>query len=148
MDGSENRQRRCNLVFYGFKDAADETWAQPEKRIIDLCSANLEISLQRRDVECAHRIGRFHQDKHRPIIVQFNHFKDCEQVLTNAKKLKDTNYRISEDFPPSTREARKHLLEFGKASQKTYKLRYDKLTIRNTTYIFYPASEKVIPRPP
>ncbi|KAH9379982.1 hypothetical protein HPB48_015913 [Haemaphysalis longicornis] len=88
MDGSEDRQRRCNLVFYGFEDAADETWAKSEKRIIDLCSAKLEISLQERDVERAHPIGRFHQDKHRPIIVQFNHFKDRERVLTNAKKLK------------------------------------------------------------
>ncbi|KAH9359625.1 hypothetical protein HPB48_000109 [Haemaphysalis longicornis] len=86
MDGSEDRQRRCNLVFYGFEDAADETWAQSEKRIIDLCSANLGTSLQETDVERAHRIGRFQQDKHRPIIVQFNHFKDRERVLTNSKK--------------------------------------------------------------
>lgn len=135
-------------MFYGFEDDADETLAQSEKRILDLCSANLKISLQPRDVERAHRIGRFHQDKHRPIIVQFNHFKDRELVLTNARKLKGTNYSISEDFSLSTRKARKHLLEFGKASQKTYKLRYDKLTIDNTTYIFDHAKEEVIPRPP
>ncbi|KAH8027430.1 hypothetical protein HPB51_005412 [Rhipicephalus microplus] len=46
MDDSENRQRRCNLVFYGFEDASDETWAQSEKRVMDLCLANLEVSVQ------------------------------------------------------------------------------------------------------
>ncbi|KAH9371067.1 hypothetical protein HPB48_013166 [Haemaphysalis longicornis] len=142
MDGSEDRQRCYNLLFYGFEDAADQTWAQSEKRIIDLCSEHLEISLQQRDVEHTHRIGRFNQEKHRPIIVQFKHFKDRKQVLTNAKKLKGTNYSLSQDFSPSTRKALKHLLEFGKASRQTYKLRYDKLTIGNTIYAFDHALKK------
>lgn len=148
MDDSEDRQRRCNLVFYGFEDASDETWAQSEKRFMDLCLANLEVSVQPRDIERAHRIGRFQPSKNRPIIVRFCHFKDRELVLSNAKKLKDTNYSISEDLSPNTRKARKHLIEFGKASRKAYKLRYNKLTIDGTTYVFDRSSEKVIPLRP
>lgn len=148
MDDSEDRQRRCNLVFYGFEDARDETWAQSEKRVMGLCLANREISVQPRDIERAHRIGRFQPSKNRPIIVRFCHFKDRELVLSNAKKLKDTNYSISEDVSPNTRKARKHLIEFGKASRKAYKLRYNKLTIDGTIYVFDRSSEKVIPLRP
>ncbi|KAH8027101.1 hypothetical protein HPB51_002255 [Rhipicephalus microplus] len=105
MDDSEDRQRRCNLVFYGFEDASDETWAQSEKRVMDLCLANMEVSVQPRDIERAHNIGRFQPSKNRPIIVRFCHFKDRELVLSNIKKLKDTNYSISEDLSPNTRKA-------------------------------------------
>ncbi|KAH8030483.1 hypothetical protein HPB51_007368 [Rhipicephalus microplus] len=113
MDDSEDRQRRCNLVFYGFEDASDETWAQSEKRVMDLCLANLEVSVQPRDIERAHRIGRFQPSKNTPIIVRFCHFKGRELVLSNAKKLKDTNYSISEDLSPNTRKTHKHLIEFA-----------------------------------
>ncbi|KAH8009386.1 hypothetical protein HPB51_015709 [Rhipicephalus microplus] len=68
MDDSEDRQRRCNLVFYGFEDASDETWAQSEKRVMDLCLANLEVSVQPEDIERAHRIGCFQPSKNRPIM--------------------------------------------------------------------------------
>lgn len=148
MDGSEDRQRRSNLVFYGFQDASDETWAQSEKRVIDLCLSNLEVPLQSRDIERAHRIGRFQPSKNRPIIVRFCHYKDRELILSNAKKLKGTNYSVSEDFSPNTRKARKHLIQFGKASRKSYKLRHDKLTIDGTTYVFDGSSESVIPHRP
>ncbi|KAH8041744.1 hypothetical protein HPB51_017564 [Rhipicephalus microplus] len=145
MDESEDRQRQSNLVFYGFEDVSDETWAQSEKRVIDLCLADLEVSVQPRDIERAHHVEHFQPNKNRPILAQFSHYKDRDLVLSNAKKLKDSNYSISEDLSPYTRKARKHLIEFGKASRKTYKLRYNKLTIDGTTYVFDRSSEKVIP---
>lgn len=37
-DDAESRSRQSNLLFFGFPDAANETWAESEKAIIDMCS--------------------------------------------------------------------------------------------------------------
>nr|XP_037273875.1 uncharacterized protein LOC119166656 [Rhipicephalus microplus] len=147
LDDSEDRARRSNLVFFGLKDNEHETWEQSEKLIIDFCSASLESSLQPRDIEGAHRIGRFRPNNNRPIIVRFSHFKDKEGVLSRSARLKGTNYKITADFSPATRLARKKLVEFGRTQRKPFKLRYDKLILDNTTYLFDSTEQKVIRQP-
>ncbi|XP_072145327.1 uncharacterized protein [Dermacentor andersoni] len=131
LDDSEDRARRSNLVFFGLTDRERETWAESESLIIDLCCKELNVTVQSVDIERAHRLGKFKVNNNRPIIVKLSHFKVKEQILSQGRKLKGTEYRISEDYSPNTLTARRRLVEFAKKQQKPFKLRHDKLTIGN-----------------
>ncbi|KAH6928409.1 hypothetical protein HPB50_015502 [Hyalomma asiaticum] len=127
VEDMECRSRRCNLVFYGLADKETETWRDSEELVMQHCKKNLDIVVQTRDIERAHRLGAFKHGKNRPIIVKFAHFKDKDHILSEGGKLKGTACGISEDFPPHTRLARRRLVEFAKAQNVPIKLRYDKL---------------------
>ncbi|KAH9367197.1 hypothetical protein HPB48_006125 [Haemaphysalis longicornis] len=144
INDSENRSRRNNLVFYGHQDTQNESWEESEKIVIEHCNRLLQTTVQPRDIERAHRIGTFRAGKCRPIIVKFVHFKDKDHILSLSSKLKDTDFSISQDLSPSTRLARKRLIEFGKTQNSSYKLRHETLTVDNKTYVFDHASNTVV----
>lgn len=148
LDDSNDHARRNNLIFYGHTDSDRETWAQSEELIINLCKNTLKVTLNPRDIDRAHRLGSFHSNKNRPIIVKFTHFKDKDRILSNANKLKNTTYSISQDYSPNTRLIHKQLIAFGKAQSRPYKLAYRKLTIDKVTYILDPTTQTVVPRAP
>lgn len=78
--------------------------------------------------------------------MKFAHFKDKDQILSASWKFKESGVAIAEDFSPSTRVARKKLVEFGKTQGTSYKLRHDRLKIGDVTYIYDHISEKVVQR--
>jgi hypothetical protein len=70
--------------------------------------------------------------KPRAIVVKFNFYPDKVRILANAKNLKGTNIRVSEQFPQEIVQIRKHLYkELKKAREvgKNAKLVRDKLYI-------------------
>ncbi|KAH6933903.1 hypothetical protein HPB50_018684 [Hyalomma asiaticum] len=144
VEDMECRSRRCNLVFYGLADKQTETWRDSEELVMQHCKKIFDITIQTRDIERAHRLGAFKHGKNRPIIVKFAHFKDKDHILSKGGKLKGTAYGISEDFPPHTRLARRHLVEFAKAQSVPIKLRYDKLICGNKTYVFDHPTQTVV----
>ena len=52
-----------------------------------------------------------HQGHPHTIICQLNKFKDKQQILNNAKKLRDTGIYIYEDFSKDTMDSQKALWE-------------------------------------
>ncbi|XP_077527695.1 uncharacterized protein LOC144139057 [Haemaphysalis longicornis] len=66
VDDAENRSRRSNLIFYGLKDAKNETWEASEKLVLNLCAEHLNLTIPPRNIERAHRLGSFRQDRPRP----------------------------------------------------------------------------------
>lgn len=142
-EDAENRMRRSNLVFYGHADKQNETWAQSEKLVLDMCSRNLGLSLQSSFVERAHRLGRFNNNKTRPIIVKLSSTKHKDGILSACYKLKNTGFAVSEDFSPAVREARRKLIEFAKQQGKQYKLRSNRLVIDNKTFCFDSAKNSI-----
>ncbi|XP_075742055.1 uncharacterized protein LOC142794753 [Rhipicephalus microplus] len=128
LDDAENRSRRNNLLFYGLADdKPSETYAQSEERITGFCRDHLKITVESKDVERAHRLGRHSQGRCRPIIVQFTSFKTKEAVLAKGPQLKHTDFSIGEDFSHRVRSARKHLLAFAKVKPGPFLLRYKTL---------------------
>lgn len=109
---------------------------ESEKLVLDVCSDKLGIRITPDTIERAHRIGRFHPNKNRPIIVKFSFFKHKETVLRSCPKLKDTNVSVSEDYPKNVQFARKMLLQFARAQGGLYKLRVDRLHLGNKPFIF------------
>ncbi|XP_075740056.1 uncharacterized protein LOC142786315 [Rhipicephalus microplus] len=132
---TENRQRRSNLLFFGIEDDPKEGWAASEKRIIEFCSEKFNISLTGAQFERVHRLGKFRDSKQRPIIAKLTFFKDKQQILASAPKLKGSKYSIGEDFSLATRQARKSLIEFAKTQRKPFKLSVDRLRMDGKTYI-------------
>ena len=60
--------------------------------------------------ERAHSMGRFTQNRTRPIEVNFLRFNDKMNVLRNAFRLKGSKVGINEQFPAEINERRKLLL--------------------------------------
>lgn len=110
-----------------------------------MCSEKLDVSMDHTCIERAHRLGRFNRTKTRPIIVKFTSTKHKDAVLSDARKLKDTPYSVSEDFSPAVREARRKLLEYARARGGKFKLRFNRLTIGNETFVFDATNNSVVP---
>lgn len=143
-DSAENRMRRSNLLFFGIEDDVNEDWEASEKKLIEFCEKNLQITLTSQQFERVHRLGRFSPDKCRPIIAKFVLFKDKQIVQALSRKLKGTDYSISQDFSVATREARKKLIEFAKPSKQTFKLRVDRLEMNGKTYVYDSSTKSVV----
>lgn len=135
-DNAENRQRRSNLLFFGIEDSEPEDWAQFEEKIINFCSERLDITTTSAQFERVHRLGRFTEGKNRPIIAKLTFFKDKQQILSSARKLKGSTFSIGEDFSPATRQARRKLVSFAKAQNKAFKVSVDRLHIDKKTYVY------------
>ncbi|KAH9369394.1 hypothetical protein HPB48_017745 [Haemaphysalis longicornis] len=109
LNDAEDRSRRCNLVFYGVEEGESESWADSEKLATNICRDTLKITLQPKDIQRAHRIGRIATGKIRPIIVNFASYKTKDDVLSKALTLKGKSISISEDFCFATRSGRREL---------------------------------------
>ena len=91
------------------------------------------------DVESSHRVksrNQSGQDQGRPrtIICRFNKFEDKQQILNNAKKLRDAGIYIYKDFSKDTMDLRKTLWEKVRQYQKQNKfacLNYRSIIVRD-----------------
>ncbi|XP_075740617.1 uncharacterized protein LOC119165510 isoform X1 [Rhipicephalus microplus] len=114
LDVIENRSRRDNLIFYNLPDTnPKETYTQSEEIIIQHGLERLQLTIEPKDIERAHRLGRHTNNNKRPIIVKLSSFKTKESILSNGLKLKGTNFSIGEDFTHPVRIARKELVAFA-----------------------------------
>ncbi|KAH9378173.1 hypothetical protein HPB48_013281 [Haemaphysalis longicornis] len=106
LDDAENRSRRNTLIFYNLPDPNPaETNAEAEGLIIRHCVEHLQVAIDPKEIDRAHRLGRHAANRPRPIIGKFTFHKTKETVLTNAPKLKGTDFSIGEDFSQSVRTA-------------------------------------------
>ncbi|XP_065297986.1 uncharacterized protein [Dermacentor albipictus] len=137
LDDSENRSRRNNLIFYGLPDSSPrETYAESEKIITDHCLEHLEIALDPKDIERAHRLGRHTPNHLRPIIVKFISSKAKETILSKGPKFKGTKFSVGEDYTRRVQNIRKHLVSFAKEKTNKFSLRYKTLHIGPKRYFF------------
>ncbi|XP_037528633.1 uncharacterized protein LOC119405878 [Rhipicephalus sanguineus] len=144
LDEAENHSRRNNLIFYGVPETnTKESFAQSEQLIIDICRNNLDVNVDPKEIDRAHRLGKFSQNRRRPIIVKFTFHKTKSAILSCGRKFKGTDYSVGEDFSTAVRTARKHLLAFAKSKAVPYSLRYKTLFIGPQRYIFDALSETV-----
>lgn len=139
----QSRSMRDNLLFFGFPEASSVDERRTEnctQKILDFCVDTLKIENARTDIkiERAHRVGRFLQQKNRPIVVRFNHFPDKTLIKSKAfAELKNSGYRVSEQFPKAIQDKRKQLIPVmiqAKQDGKTAFLSYDKLIINGTSF--------------
>ncbi|XP_050033107.3 uncharacterized protein [Dermacentor andersoni] len=144
IDDAENRSRRDNLIFYGIPDpSSSETTADSERLIVELCRDRLQLTIDPKEIERAHRIGRHSPNHSRPLIAKFTFHKTKVNILSSGRKLKGADYSISEDFSRSVRNSRKHLVAFAKGKGVPFSLRFKTLFIGSRRYTFDAASSSV-----
>ena len=83
---------------------------QQKGKLIDVIELNLVISLVNIKVKSRNQSGQ-HPGYPHTIICRFNKFKDKQQILNNAAKLRDTGIYIYEDFSKDTMDLPKTLRE-------------------------------------
>lgn len=132
------------MLFFGLNDDPEEDWAKSEEKIINLCSNKLNLSKNSTHFERVHRLGKFIEGKNRPIIAKFAFFKDKQEILSSARKLKGTGISISEDFSFATRQIRKKLYDFAKAQKTKFYLAVDTLRIDKKTYVVDSVTNEVV----
>ena len=86
----------------------------------------------------AHRIGpkKAGQQRPRPIIARFVHYKDKEDILARGYNLKSSQYGMAQDFSKPTLELRSQLVNKAKIVMdkhsyiKGFKLNYKRLILK------------------
>ena len=110
----EARSRRNNLLFKGLKEERDEDC---RRKVLNFLQNDLHME-EMPTIERIHRLGRYNPSKGpRPIIVAFSFFRDTEEIMGNARLLRDTSYGISRDHPPEIARARQKLWPQFKAAR-------------------------------
>ena len=124
-DDHEDRQRRKNLVFFGIEEKSSyESWADCEAEVKNIIKDKV-LSVEDRligTIARAHRIGikDLKKDKPRPIVVQFDVYKDKEKVLYNSLELNNNTsdpVSIGEDYCKATQKHRRELVQLMKAAK-------------------------------
>ena len=111
----EDRSWRNNLRIDGFQETPNETWKTCEEKVQEVLKNNLGFATEM-EIDRCHRVKSCnqsgqHQGHPHTIICQLNKFKDKQQILNNAKKLRDTDIFIYEDFSKNTMDLWKTLWE-------------------------------------
>ena len=139
----QGRSMRDNLLFFGFEEcrtSEDRANEQCINKILQFCEAQLGIQNAKEKVKIdrAHRIGRFTNDSRRPIVVKCNFHQDKLLVKKQAyEKLKETSFRVSDQYPRTVQERRKalipHLIK-AKQDGKRAVFNYDKFFINGQLF--------------
>lgn len=95
----EQYTRRNNIRIYGIDDRnKEESSAETTTRVINFLKSKLDIDLSSRDINIAHRIGRFREDGNRVIICRFVSRMNRNEIIKKRTKLKGTAFVIREDL--------------------------------------------------
>ena len=142
-DYQEDYSWRHNLRIDGIDEDPWEKWEVTEEKVKRLLRDKLEMDGIR--FERVHRVGAPRSAAHssspspqlpRSIVARFVSFKDRENTLVNAKKLKNTNIYINEDLCDASLQLRKdQLLQLreARAAGKVAYFRHTKLVTHERT---------------
>ena len=72
LNDLEQYSRLKNIRIFGLKDSdKNELAYQTEQKVLLLFRNKMGCNIEPRDIEAAHRVGRFSADANRPVIVRF-----------------------------------------------------------------------------
>ena len=94
--------RRDNLKFFRILEAKGKTSADCEQKVIQAIQNAGLGEIQPRALVRAHRAGattRSSNQRPKPILVCFSHYKDREYILNNGKLLRQAGTPVAEDYP-------------------------------------------------
>jgi hypothetical protein len=115
-----------NIVFGNIEEALPGETENAESLVRDFLVSKMKLAsdlVSEMKFERIHRMGEKRPGKNRPIVANFNLFKERELVRRAGSALKSTPYFIHEQFPkevsdkrrklvPKMKEARDHLRHF------------------------------------
>ena len=130
------RSMRDNLLFFQIPEEKGESC---EGKILNFIENELSIENASTEIKLhrAHRVGSFKRGKTPPIVAKFAFYPDRERVRDSAKKLKNTNYGIAEQYPREVMDTRRKLIPIMRKAREDGReayLRVDKLYIDKKLY--------------
>ena len=130
----EDRSRRNNLRIDSIEEIPNETWEDCKIKIQELIKNKLKIN-EHTEIDCCHQLSKKKNQNHlHTIICRITKFKEKQQILKNAKLLKNTGTFIYKDFCKDTMELRKELwqevLEYRRQNKFAY-LNYRSIVVRD-----------------
>ena len=133
----EKEMRKKNLIIKGVADTHKEGTKDTEEKINKIMEKmGLDVRSSK-DIDVTMRIGKYREDKARPILVKLT--RECTKIniLKKSATLKGSDIWIDEDYPKDIQIERNKLLpilkEARSSGQNAY-LKYDKLIINNELY--------------
>lgn len=137
----QSRSMRDNLVLTGLPEQSSE---DTEKVVKDFMSTQLKLPTSTVNSITFHRVHRIGQkntttgnNRPRPIVAKFEHYKQKQHVLQQGKQLKGTNYGLNEQYPKEIMQRRSKLhpvrKEMARLGHKTV-LVVDRLYINGQLY--------------
>ena len=130
----DTQSRRNNLLFFGIPRVFGETWDLCEAKVREIICRDMKVR-QPVQIDRAQRPGS-------AILVQFQSFKQREDVLSHSRELRATESPIyvREDFSEAVRRKRSGLIpllkQFRDVYHKRAKLRHDRLVTEDGTFTF------------
>lgn len=146
VDDLENRSRRNNLIIYGITEPQGEQLESLEEVTQKILRDTLSVHDVK--IERIHRLGKPNPSKDRPVIFKLVDGRDKPGILKNCRKLKGTNYSISEDFSPRIQAIRKKLWEVTKENRERGEkvaLLFDKVKINTKLFRWDEGSNMMVP---
>ena len=142
----ERNMKENNLIFSGLTEGPWETtfitYDKIYQAISSIMSGNKKEQLEKAkeiNIVNAKRIGRYSQERNRPVCVKFACNLDVARIMDNKKKLKDGIF-VDYDYDQETLKNRKILYPILKAARKhkdyenLCKLEGDTLTLKGKRY--------------
>lgn len=133
----ERETRRKNLILYGIVETENENLEMQQQKIKEVINrAGVEIS-PREEVTEIRRIGKKENNKARPIKIEVADGNKREEILRSTKGLKNTSWRISEDYPKEIQIQRKRLVEHMKMARdrgNRATIRYNRLVVNGEVF--------------
>ena len=149
----EKSMKENNLIFNGLTEGPWETTSTTYDKVYQAISSIMMGSKKERlekakeiNIVNAKRIGRYNQERSRPVCIKFACNLDTTRIMDNKKKLKDGIY-VDYDYDQETLKNRKILFPILKAARKhkdyenLCKLEGDILTIKGKCYTVNTISE-------
>ena len=94
------KEMRDNLIFYWIDEEKDETDMNCVDKVLDLVDTKLKVPFAKQiPFHRAHRMGRFHRNKTRPIVAKFANYPNREDIRKAAKNLEGTHTLSGSNFP-------------------------------------------------
>jgi len=122
-EDQDMESRKRNIIIYRVPekrmDSVSDRKASDLAFVKDLLDGVFSIELNEQDIDKMYRLGRFSEDKARPLLVAFKCYEQKDQIMANLRKLKQPiekfrGISISHDLHPKEREERKRLLALAR----------------------------------
>lgn len=129
--------RKKNIVIKGVEETENEIEKVTYDKVISIIQ-KIGITINpKEDIDVVKRIGKYKNERKRPILIKLTKESTKFMILKNAKNLKGTDIWIDEDYPKEVQEERRRLIpEMKEARNKGYsaQMKYNKLIINNEVY--------------
>ena len=105
----EDYSRRNNVIVDGVPETKEENNEQLQAKIVRINSDKLfkdKLGIEP-DIEVIHRIWKSEADRPKSVILKLRSFKDRQDVLNAASRLRGTNVYLNEDVSRATMQIRR-----------------------------------------